>query len=66
MVLFVMGFVLLSVWAVVADALGPIILHGTGGASIGCLSLACVFLLQASHNCKSQRKMADLPEPGRC
>ena len=43
MVLFVMGFVGLSVWAVVVDTLGPVVLRGSDAASIGCFALACIF-----------------------
>lgn len=46
MVLFVMAFVILSVWAVIVDTLGPVIQHGSKAASTGCLLLAFIFLLQ--------------------
>lgn len=54
MVLFVLGFVALSLWAVVVDTLGPIILHGSKTASLGCFLLTCIFLLEVNALCSLQ------------
>ena len=51
MVLFVMGFVALSLWAVIVDTLGPVTLNGSRAASVGCFFLACIFLLQVWIGC---------------
>lgn len=44
MVLFVLGFIALSVWAVVVDVLVPQILHGSRGYSALCFIVAALFL----------------------
>lgn len=46
MVLFVMAFVALSVWAVVVDTLGPAIGHGTPLMSTACFILTCIFSVE--------------------
>lgn len=44
MVLFVLGFIALSAWAVVVDVLAPQIMHGSRGSSALCFVVAAVFL----------------------
>ena len=51
--MFVLAFVALSVWAVVVDTLGPIILHGSKTASLGCFLLTCIFLLEVRNLCSA-------------
>lgn len=59
MVLFVLGFIALSVWAVAVDVLLPQILHGSRGSSVLCFVVAVVFLTSVSppsphtHTCSS-------------